>query len=242
MVLNSTISKISTTPIVAKDHYQQGLELIDVLVKDYRPQVCEIATKTLKKDCKFVSDSELKRLIKEAIKNQNVDFVFALSSLILKINSGQKLFDFSNPTMSNFNSLERKLGATGFTEEQENQIQAQMTSNGYNREEAIQVLGFTNIGGPAPSNIKTGTPKPGDDKKPIDWNNVIDSTGKVAQTIFYLGNIFSKKEDTTAPTMDEGDSKTSKAKNNTAAHIIIITVIVIGIVVSAYFLLRKKQK
>jgi hypothetical protein len=231
ITIESTASKAKNQE-KSTDAYDLGLQFIDDLVKMYPDDVRTIANETLGANYSMVSLEQLKKIVKQAIKDQNQAFITKLSLFLSSVERSQyKEVESFFPAIGNG---EMYLGAGGVT----------LT-------EALSDLGFSKAQYDSDASIKKkvddymGTISGGtaDDKSKegIDWTKALDTTGKVAQSIFFLGNIFSKREDQPImPNLAETETDLELERKRLIRNVVIVSIVVIGLGIAAYFMLRKK--
>jgi len=238
----STLQKIRESDASPKDLYKQGLIFLDETVTNNRDVMVDLYKQVYGEDLTFASSSLLKDKVKNAIKSGNKMFINGLAGYI----GNPKPYKFAEissnlrpatvPTPQTTRAIELSFKSGAFSKQEEALIKAEMEENGYNREEAIQIL---SSGGKLNSGSSSNATKE-KEKKSFDWNSALENTGKVAQSIFFLGSIFSKNENP-VPTVDMVDEKSTK-NNRAAAMNIAIIVGIVAIVGLTIWLLLKKPK
>jgi hypothetical protein len=177
----------------------------------------------------------LKQVIKQALMDQKTEFVGQLAEFMVSVRKKQ-----AASVSRELQPLETKLSAVGDEpvsgamwtkgEAKYNEAIAWLESKGYTAAEAEMII--SNKGENAPELAKFW-------KEPFDWNKVLDTTGKVAQSLFFFGNMFSKTENPT-PTITDATQKTDVDRRKMIRNIVIVAVVLIGLGVGAYFIFRKK--
>lgn len=216
-----------------KSAYDFGNEFVNQLVNDYRKQVAELIKKHTNEDLSKASTETIKTRLKKLMKDQNVPFVTDLSNMLMQTRSK------TNPVSINqrIKMPTRMLNSTGAVwslgAEKYQEALKWLQKQGYTAEEAENII--SDKGEDAPE-LKAWN----EGKNAFDWNKAIESTGKVAQSIFYLGSIFSQKEDP-APTLTEAEQNTTKTTNSLSRNVIIGVIAVAVIATLAYFLIKSKK-
>lgn len=226
----STVSKLKQVDNIPMNDYETGIALIDQLVTNYQQQVAKIATETLNANYMMASKERLKQVIKQALKDQNTEFVGKLADFMVSVRKKQ-----IGEVSRELKPLETYFNATG----EYNEAVARLTDKGYTKDEAISWLKSKGYNENSTDIIIDLPTKNSGEKEPFDWNKVLDTTGKVAQSLFFFGNMFSKKEDPT-PTLTDATQKTDVDKRKMIRNIVIVAVVLIGLGVGAYFVFRKK--
>lgn len=226
-----------------KSEYDKGIEFIDVVVTNFSSDVAKILTDTTGQDLMFAPVERLKREVYYAIKNQNPKFIEKFSELVVKKENQNKKSDALN---TKIRPLETRFSAAGDRVFDEKYTKAKaidflVKQKQYTPEMAEVVIDTEGANSDALDDFfKTTQTTTG--KKPFDWNLALDTTGKVAQTVFYLGSIFSKKDDPTpTPTVSDSDIKMNETKSNTTRNVVITLVIVTVLVIVAVVVIKSSK-
>lgn len=221
--------------------YEFGQAFVSQLVSEHKDKVNELLKKYGSSDLQFVSTEKKKEALKKLMKEQNQPFVLELSKYIAdtantRVSISPALSRVSAPMMQLKTTVYNNTGGAYWSLGGEKYQEALnwLKKQGYSEAEAESIL--TDKGENAP---ELSAWNEGKDK--INWNKALDTTGKVAQSIFYLGSIFSKKEDP-APTMTDAENNTKSTKTNLTRNIIVAVVIIAVLATTAYFVFRKKGK
>lgn len=219
------IQQMGKVPAVKRTEYDEANAFVDDLVANHRTKVSQIIQKQTGKKVAMYSVESLKREIKNLLMMQHSGFVSDLSDYLV-----------SNAD-----------------------LKVSTSTGGIERYVASNSTSLLNSGGSWFSDLFSRDPDKKSDKKaekeakkeakaekkanqdPFDWNKAMDTTGKVAQTIFHIGSIFSKNESEPTPTFDESDRSADDGRNNLTRNIIIGVVVVALIGTAAYFAFRTKK-
>jgi hypothetical protein len=206
------------------DAYEIGIKFVDTIVKKYPEQIAELASETTGKDYTMVSTQKLTDTVKELMKNQNEEFITKLASFL------------ATRDRSRFEDIEVYFGAGGVTIDTAisdlGYTKAQYTSDPKVKAEVDKYFATISSGGAA-EDTKDGSK--------LDWNKVLDTTGKVAQSIFFLGNAFSQREDQPVmPTLTDVDNQQTVNRQRMIRNVVIGGILLIGLGVGFYFAFRKK--
>lgn len=232
------IRKKTVEPI---SEYDFGQQFINQLISDHKDEVNALLKKYASKDLEFASTEKKKEALKRLMKDQNAGFVLDLSKYISETANKRAGFKpllvkpkpISMSLISNSNQFNATGGAYwSLGQDKYNEAMEWLQKQGYSADEAEEIISLKGQDAPELQAWNQG-------KNKFDWNLALDTTGKVAQSIFYLGSIFSKKEDP-APTMTDAENQTTKTKSNLTRNIIIAVVVVAILATTAYFLFKKK--
>jgi hypothetical protein len=222
--LDSTLTKQKKYGAVDnRDEYQIATEFLDAIISKYPDDVAKIATETLGTDYSMASTEMLKKGVKQAMKEQNPNFVNKLAIYLSNIQRS-KFADIETTFAAGGMTLETALGDLGYTVQQ------------YNSDPAIK----TKVDNYISQSGGTGSDASKDGDKTFDWTKFMDTTGKVAQSIFFLGSAFQKREDMPMmPTLVDSQTDAELNRQKLIRNIVIISILFIGLGLGVYFMVRK---
>jgi hypothetical protein len=232
--MNQVLTTTSKQPPVFKTEYDFANDFVNQLVMDHRPAISVMLFKYRGENLDMASNEKLKFELKRIMKEQNQDFAVELGDYIVKVKNGNL-----QPVMTNqkIKSAKTVFNATGaiwsLGEQKYNEAIAYLKSKGYSLEDAEMIISTKGEDAPELKDWNEG-------KNPFNWNLAMETTGKIAQSIFYLGSIFSQKEDP-APTITEGNQNTTRSTNNLMRNILIAVIVITVVSMVAYYALKEKK-
>jgi hypothetical protein len=232
-----TIIKNSKSTLVKSD-YDFANDFVNQLVKDHREKLSELVLKYKGTDLSLASNKMLGEALKTLMKEQNAGFINELSEYIVSTKNKSGIKSMPETRISElkttFNSSGSCSGAVWtLGADKYKEAIAYLKSKGYSEDEADDLISCKGENAEELKDWKSG-------KKPFDWNLAMETTGKVAQSIFLLGSILGKKEDQ-APTLTDSDQGAKKSKSNLTRNILIAVLIIAVLGTTAYFVFRKKS-
>lgn len=237
------VQLMGSNPKVEKSEYDNANDFVNGLVINHRSAISKIVQKHTGKKVTMYSVEKLKREVKQLMKAKNPGFASDLA--IYLIASNDKNYKSIDRSIVDKKTILHSIGAWKESDEAYDEaVEYLMTVKGYTKDNAETALfnggsSIPDLKGWSPSSSKNKNKNKS--KDPFDWNLAMETTGKVAQTIFHIGSIFSKQEDAPVRTFDDSDSDTNRTKSNLTRNIIIGVVITLLIGTVAYFAFRPKK-
>lgn len=245
------VENMGQKSIVTKTDYDLGIEFLNHLLENHRAEVDRLFLSHLGRDTKWYSYEKMKSELKNVIKSHNANFIRDLSVYIVANDKpirgnidtvmGGETKTFFSPTFNSsgdgddLNFWQKIFGTKESRQENKAIRQANRQERKDDKEFDKSMAKYRN------SDSESTDSKETKEKDPFDWNKAMDTTGKVAQSIFYLGSIFSNKEGTPTPTIEESDVNVQKTSSNMTINVIIGVIVLAVVITIGYFIFKPKK-